>query len=1170
MKQLILGISAVLLVQGALGQAESEWMAVDSGNAYNGGAGNYRANRGTSQQNSEAFSYGKAIGEAWARTIQWPENFTSSSGEASFMKGETGDVLVQLYHDVDGRFAEVSGKDGYGGATIVIDNTLTPTVKMTGKKIDRSNSRQRTADNAVTIWQLDSYTDWPDRQISTHWNFLEGIYQGGQNFSGMLVTKGGLINIQSASFLGGIGDAESSETDSFKAAPSGIAIAMLQSGLIVNNISGDANDLIAGSPFSGSTVNSGGGNYNGSADFSGGDGLYAQDIKAGGAYLAGDFKGSVVESGTRSIEFTNYDTVSGYGNGRGGRGAVLYGVSGGTTIENATFLGGGAAQVTVGGPDGLANAVGGEGLILVSTGTTTLSNAIARAGISSTASIIPGGYYDLEINEYPIEILPTDDNGTAIAHGGAGVRLESVTSITIDELTATGSAGGSASVAATNGYAGAVGGHGLSARSSTVVINSGTFKGGNGGFATSGGTAEAFGGAGVYVNAGSLTINGGEFTGGKGGRANGETQAGNYGLVAEEANVTINEVTNTAPTIINGDIYVSNDTTSKALNILGGSIGGDIYSVGSQTTTMKISTNATYTGSFEQTAGTVIVDLDAAEEAKFFTDVSIVEGTMQFNDFQVITEAGSSFVLGNTNSILRFGQGAYLTDGTVLDAGYGTVESTAGNIEMGDNSRIYMRMVPVFDTNGVSTLQGGSLTGNLVLSNTTAKIQATGIAAEYMGDVQISTGNVLASTNDLQQYVSTDFGWLTQTTAAKTNNGLVVEYGYKSVGSELEELSVIIGKIDNAITNLANTDFYALNALGADTGSTAIRYSIAQIPDATEAAFQNAQQMNHQIAARNTEFRSMNGFASTTPKFTSPAQPTGVAGPKTDDQRTWQGWIRAYGSKGDRDASENFSAYEMATFGTVIGIDKNFGNLLLGFAGGYSRSDIDAESYNADVKNFHGSIYSTVGGESFYVDMALTLGSSKTEESSSISGILTDGTPTFNSGLFSAYVGGGMTFDIAEKISLTPEASLLTSMYGQEEFKRSGAIYQYEDADGNTQDEATYEAYGSWSALSSLGVNLSTFHQLDWLNQGLAFIPEVRAHWLHEFNADQEDFDATIYGTPVTLGVRSREEDLMRLGLGFDVWNWKYQNTKFEIDYDGLFSKDYQENIISGKVTYRF
>lgn len=327
-------------------------------------------------------------------------------------------------------------------------------------------------------------------------------------------------------------------------------------------------------------------------------------------------------------------------------------------------------------------------------------------------------------------------------------------------------------------------------------------------------------------------------------------------------------------------------------------------------------------------------------------------------------------------------------------------------------------------------------------------------------------------------------------------------------------------------------------------------YATTQMPDTSESSINLSRQINQFIAARGTEYRSMNAFASSIPNFESVVLPAGAAGPKGSKEKNIQSWIRAYGGTATRDASGTFSAYDSGNWGALVGIDKSFGDLLIGLAGGYARADLESESYDANINTYYGSLYSTAGGDSLFIDLALTYGISDTKESN-----VSMDDAEFNSDLISLYAGSGWRFKIADKISLTPDASLLMTYYAQDSYARTAG---------------TIEEYEMTSFQGSLGVNVSTIHQIDWLSQGLAFIPELRLDYIHEFEADPDHFNYTIGGTTDSFAVRPRAENMAHIGLGFDVWNWEYQNTKFEVDYDGLFADGYSEQIISGKLTFRF
>ena len=327
-------------------------------------------------------------------------------------------------------------------------------------------------------------------------------------------------------------------------------------------------------------------------------------------------------------------------------------------------------------------------------------------------------------------------------------------------------------------------------------------------------------------------------------------------------------------------------------------------------------------------------------------------------------------------------------------------------------------------------------------------------------------------------------------------------------------------------------------------------YSETQLPDAAESSIHLSRQINQFIAARGSEYRSMNEFASGMPTFGEAAFPLGATGPRGTKEKNMQGWIRIYGGIAEREASGNFSAYDSGNWGTLVGIDKSFGNLLIGLAGGYARADLDSESYDANINTYFGSLYSTAAGESLFIDLALTYGISDTTESN-----VSMDDAEFDSDLISLYAGSGWRFKIADIISLTPDTSLLMTHYAQ---------------DGYARTAGTIDEYKTTSFQGSLGINVSTIHQIDWLSQGLAFIPELRLDYIHEFEADPDSFNYTTGGITDSFAVRPRIENMARIGLGFDVWSWEYQNTKFEVDYDGLFADGYSEQILSGKITFRF
>jgi hypothetical protein len=1175
MNKLILTLAAALIAGGVLAQTEPYVTA--GGTTVSKGNTLYRLGRGGTvqryaQAGSSQFYDG---GNIWLRDDSWAFNSTLNDGETDIQRGNEDLVEWWLNNVVTaGRIFELSTHNT-GVTNYINDETHVysyddPTISsLTGNSSGRSVARQRIADNAVTIKNTRSNTGTnattgqPNADVQGSWYFYEGNYYGGTGYGGLVMRRAGHLYCYGTSFVAG------DETGTGDAA-NGASIYQNWGDVYISNRTDVATDRFQAATYTASGTITGGGDYNGSASYIGGNALTVEgsvpEIRQNNVYISGgDFYASQdADNVTRSVYYNGFDTYGASVDTRGGTGVQIIDVTGSVNIGGGNYVGGPAASITIGGGSAFGVSQGGGGIGIYTSGTVSISNSTFTAGKSAASYTVAQGLWDPETQT---QLTAIDDYSEVYTGGGPGIYLYSNGAATISDVTAVASAGAVASVSASNGIAIANGGAGLFAYNNTVTINSGTFTGGKGGTAKTDSYAEAYGGAGVLASTGTLTINGGTFTGGAGGTINGETQIGDVGVWVKNTATTINEASSSEPTVINGNLLVNNETgITRTLKLLGGSIGGDIYSLGGGTTTLTVSTNATYSGAFIQGAGTVNVALSNAEEAKFFTDVYVAAGNLNFQSQRVVTKEGSSFVLDDAT--LNFQQGAVLSTGTTIDAGYGTVKvgtTTAHSLDVGQNSSVMMQ----YDSR---TADQGLLdiAGTLYMTNKNSYVVLGGVASKPNGYVDVVKVPTVVTNGTLDSHVKTDLGWLTKKGATELTGGYIrANYQYKSLTESQLLMDIdndLLTEVDALIsdTNITSeTQFYSLNAGGEERGEKIFRYSLTQLPDVPEATFQVSQQVNQQIAARGSEFRTMNGFASNTPQFGNPYQPQGAAGPvnKADEERTLQGWVRAYGSFGDRDATEQFASYDVGSWGSVIGVDKNFGNLLVGLAGGFARTDIDAgDSYDASIESYHGSIYATVGGERVFVDLAGTYGWAETkEQSTSIDG------NKFDSDVYSAYIGTGIRFDLKEKISITPEASFLASFYNQQSFDRNSSVM-------NTQmiDEYSTESY-----LGSLGVNISTIHQLDWLNQGVAFIPEIRTHWLHEFNADQEDFS---YQTQVSdgsyktyyFGVRAREEDLFLLGCGFDIWSWKYQNSKFELDYDGIYSSDYHEHIFSGKVTFRF
>ena len=147
----------------------------------------------------------------------------------------------------------------------------------------------------------------------------------------------------------------------------------------------------------------------------------------------------------------------------------------------------------------------------------------------------------------------------------------------------------------------------------------------------------------------------------------------------------------------------------------------------------------------------------------------------------------------------------------------------------------------------------------------------------------------------------------------------------------------------------------------------------------------------------------------------------------------------------------------------------------------------------------------------------------------------------------------------------TPEVSLLTTYYDRESYtETSSAVGPYPDKE--------WDAYSEWSYLCSLGATFSMVRHIESLNLEMEFRPEVRVHWLHEFNAEMDNPTYLQVGGVNSIGVslQAREEDLIKVGTGIRFSKWDSDTLEFGLDIDGAFGQDYAAYIISGKLLHRF
>ena len=116
---------------------------------------------------------------------------------------------------------------------------------------------------------------------------------------------------------------------------------------------------------------------------------------------------------------------------------------------------------------------------------------------------------------------------------------------------------------------------------------------------------------------------------------------------------------------------------------------------------------------------------------------------------------------------------------------------------------------------------------------------------------------------------------------------------------------------------------------------------------------------------------------------------------------------------------------------------------------------------------------------------------------------------------------------------------------------------------------AVARSVDSFNALyvqSSIGCSLGVYMSMG----DITFQPEIRAHWLHEFNASEEDLSYTLIGGTgnYSMMLQAPEEDILKLGAGVAAKLGEY--LELRADLDTRQSANYSDFTMTGSIRYQF
>lgn len=284
-------------------------------------------------------------------------------------------------------------------------------------------------------------------------------------------------------------------------------------------------------------------------------------------------------------------------------------------------------------------------------------------------------------------------------------------------------------------------------------------------------------------------------------------------------------------------------------------------------------------------------------------------------------------------------------------------------------------------------------------------------------------------------------------------------------------------------------------------------------------------------------------------------QPYGAAGPHAEDQG-WRFWMKGYGTRADQDVPGTGVSQDIDVYGTLVGLDRSYGTLLYGIAGGYASIDMDqTDGTSGDVDSCFGMIYASAGTGEWFADMSLSYAMN---DVSYLTGTAALGTEAdFDADNFAAYIGGGK--ELAKGAwRITPEAALTVGYYDQE---------AYTETARGVGIPASVDSYSQWSYQTSLGGSLAYLKEFD---NNVTLRPEIRAYWLHELDAkDQgQNYRLTSGTQQHEFTVHSPDEDVLEIGAG--VSTQLGDSLEVRVDVDMQISDNYDGVTASGRIAYEF
>ncbi|WP_300655600.1 autotransporter domain-containing protein [Pseudomonas sp.] len=461
-----------------------------------------------------------------------------------------------------------------------------------------------------------------------------------------------------------------------------------------------------------------------------------------------------------------------------------------------------------------------------------------------------------------------------------------------------------------------------------------------------------------------------------------------------------------------------------------------------------------------------------------------------------------------------------------------------------------------------TTLAGNTVYGNIQPSGS-SNISAAGITVIPTVSGVLTAGTTfrivggLSGTNGALVTVLNTNPLYTFSSVPTTTGDVLITVESVSLGSPVADLAA--GSLLGAAAPVGSDLLAIQGAVLALPNAPAVKNALVQLaPSSTNLAApwvagQTTRLMEDMLQARVEEIQNMCCDANC-----GPNKPKEVRNCEGDEQQSnW--WAKSFGSVGNQDDVNDSNGYDTETYGLVLAYDRPVSvDTRIGVSAGYANSTIDGNGSsgetNIDSYQLTGYLNYTPGP--WYVQGALTAGIDHYDGKRQITlpGVNRVAKSDYDGQQYTALVSAGKHFYLDQAVTVTPFASLQTSLINVDSYTERGA-----GALNHRVDDQDYTL-----TQSGLGVKIERVIQ----SGANTYSPEAHVKWLHDFSDTTTEQTAAFAGSGSAFNVKGIEQDrdMYNVGAGVTFLSCNCDNNSWTVkgQYDYKWNdSDYSSNQLS-------